>query len=133
MASLPISRVLERAMMSLRIWSLMVMTSMTAMRPAYPEFLQRSQPCPRKKLNPVKHSRVNAEVFKHFRRIGDRFLAVRTDAAHEALRAGQNHRGRNQKRCDAHVVEARDGAGRVVAVHRGQHLVAGERGRSEEH
>ena len=53
---------------------------------------------------------------------------MRTDAAHEALRAGKNHGGRNQKRRDAHVVEARDGAGRVIAVHGAKHLMAGERG-----
>ena len=53
---------------------------------------------------------------------------MRTNAAHEALGAGENHRGGNQERRNAHVVQARDGAGRVVAVQRAEHLVAGERG-----
>ncbi len=70
------------------------------------------------KLHAVEHGGINAQVLEHFVRIGHRFLAMRTDAAHEALRAGQNHGGRNQKRRDAHVVQARDGAGRVIAVHR---------------
>ena len=53
---------------------------------------------------------------------------MRADPAHQALGTGKNDGGRNQKRRDAHVVQPRDGAGRVVAVHRGEHLVAGERG-----
>ena len=53
---------------------------------------------------------------------------MRANAAHEALRAGENDGGGNQEGRDAHVVHTRDGAGRVITVHGAQHLVAGERG-----
>ena len=53
---------------------------------------------------------------------------MRANAAHEPLRAGEDDRGRNQERRDTHVIQARDGAGRVITVHRAQHLVARQRG-----
>ena len=71
---------------------------------------------------------IDVQVREHLRRISDRLLAMRADAAHEALGAGENDRRRNQERRDAHVVQARDGAGSVITMHRAQHLVAGERG-----
>src|SRR5204863_9479168 len=69
----------------------------------------------------------NAQIAEHLRRITHRFLARGADLAHETLRAGDNHRRRNQKRRDAHIVEARDSAGRDITVHRAKHLDTGER------
>ena len=68
------------------------------------------------------------EVAIHLGRVGDGFLAGGADAAHQALRAGQDERRGDEEGRDAHVVQARDGPGGVIAVHRAQHLMAGERG-----
>src|SRR4029077_19637604 len=76
----------------------------------------------------VKGARINMQILVHLFRVGDRFFAVRTDAAHEPLGAGENDRGGNQERRDAHVVQAGDGARRVITVHGAQNLVAGQRG-----
>src|ERR1700677_2091528 len=43
---------------------------------------------PAKKLGALKHGGINPEIGKHFGRITERLLAMRTDAAHETLRAG---------------------------------------------
>ena len=53
---------------------------------------------------------------------------MRADTAHEPLSAGENDRGRNQEWRDTHVIQARDGAGRIITVHRAEHLMAGESG-----
>ena len=76
----------------------------------------------------VEDAGVDVEVLVHLGRVGHRLFAMGADAAHEALGAGEDHRGGNQERRDAHVVEARDGARRVIAMHRAQHLVPRERG-----
>src|SRR5882724_2269068 len=73
-----------------------------------------------------KNARINIQVRVHFLRIRHGFLAMRADAAHEALRAGKDDGGRNQKRSDAHVVKTRDGAGGVIAMHGAQNLMAGQ-------
>ena len=54
-------------------------------------------------------------------------LALRADAADQALGADQVDRARDQERLDAHVHQAADRAGRVVGVQRRQHEVAGQR------
>src|SRR5205085_1036335 len=46
----------------------------------------------------------------------------------EPLGAGEQDRGRNEERLDAHVVETRDCAGGVVCVQSREDLVAGKRG-----
>src|ERR1017187_3144605 len=79
-------------------------------------------------LHPAESGGVNPEVFKHFGRISHRLAAMRTNAAHESLRAGKNDGRGNQKRRNAHVIESRDGTGRVVAVQGAQDLMSGERG-----
>src|SRR6266403_1749284 len=56
------------------------------------------------------------------------FLAVRTDAPHETLRANQVHRRGHEKRLDTHVHQAADGRRRVVGVQRREHQVSRERG-----
>jgi len=65
---------------------------------------------------------------EHFVGIRHRLLAMRADAAHEALGAGQNHEDEIKKggRCPCRP----DGRWRrgIIAVHRGKHLVAGEAG-----
>ena len=53
---------------------------------------------------------------------------MRTDHAHQALRQHGDQRRGDQIILDAHVDQARDGAGRVVGVQRGEDQVAGERG-----
>jgi len=44
------------------------------------------------KRDTVQDARVNVQVLIHLGWIGDGFLAMRADAAHEALCAGENHR-----------------------------------------
>src|SRR5204862_3087638 len=65
----------------------------------------------------VEKARVNAQIFEHPGGISDGLLADRANPAHKALRAGEDHRRGDQEGSDAHVVEARDGAGSVIAVH----------------
>jgi hypothetical protein len=48
--------------------------------------------------------------------------------AHQPLGQHAQQRGTEQERLHAHVGQARDGAGGVVGVQRGQHQVAGQRG-----
>ena len=57
----------------------------------------------------------------------DRLLAVAAQAARQALRDDQTHRGRDGVGLHAHVDEARQGLRRVVGVQRGQHQVTGLR------
>ena len=54
-------------------------------------------------------------------------LALRAEAPHQALRADQVDRARDEERLDAHVHQAADRARRVVGVQRRQHEVAGQR------
>ncbi len=54
-------------------------------------------------------------------------LALGAELAHQALCQHAVQRRGEQVRLDAHVDQARDGAGRVVGVERGEHQVAGER------
>ena len=54
-------------------------------------------------------------------------LAMRTKHAHEALREHGFERRGDQIRLDAHVHQARQRAGRVVRVQRGENQMAGER------
>ena len=75
-----------------------------------------------------KKGRVDAQILVHLGRISNRLLADRADSPHEPLSGRQDDRRGNQEGRDAHVVEARDGPGSVIAVHGAQHLVAGERG-----
>ena len=49
-------------------------------------------------------------------------------AAHKALRERCDHRAGDEERFDAHVGEARDGAGGVVGVQGAEHQVAGQAG-----
>src|SRR5216684_8719888 len=56
------------------------------------------------------------------------FLAIRTDAPHEALRANQVHRGGHKKRLDTHVHQTADGRRGIIRMQGGQHQVAGQRG-----
>src|ERR1700722_16348027 len=76
----------------------------------------------------LEEARVDVEVRIHLVVVGDGLFAMRADAAHEALRAGQDDGRGNQERRDAHVVQTRDGAGSVITMHGAQHLVTGERG-----
>ena len=54
-------------------------------------------------------------------------LAVGTKAPHQALRKDRAQGGRKQEALDAHVAQARDGAGGAVGVHGGQRKAARER------
>src|ERR1035437_6117183 len=65
----------------------------------------------------VDDARIDAQILKHLLRIGNRFLAMRADAAHETLRAGEDDRRGNEEGSDAHIVEPRDGARGVITVH----------------
>ena len=56
-----------------------------------------------------------------------RLLAVRAEHAHEALREDADDRRAHEERLDAHVDQARDGAGGVVRVDRREHEVTRER------
>ena len=54
--------------------------------------------------------------------------AVGAELAGEPLREDRRHGRRGQERLDAHLVQPRERAGRVVRVQRREHEVAGERG-----
>src|SRR5882724_6438386 len=45
----------------------------------------------------LEHGRVDIQILEHLFRVIHRLFAVRTDAPHEALRAGENHGGGNQE------------------------------------
>jgi len=76
----------------------------------------------------IEDAGIDVEVLVHLGGISHRLFTMRTDATHEPLGASQNDRGGNQERRNAHIVQARDGAGCVVTVHGAEHLVPGERG-----
>ena len=52
---------------------------------------------------------------------------MRAQHAHEALREDADHGRAHEERLDLHLDQARDGAGRVVRVERGEHEVTGHR------
>src|SRR5205823_5407873 len=66
---------------------------------------------------------INAKILVHFDGVGHGLLAMGTDAAHEALGAGQNDGRGNKEGRDAHVVQPSDGARSVITVHGAQNLV----------
>ena len=75
-------------------------------------------PAPAIEGDAIEDARVDIQVMERLGRIDDRFLALGADAAHQPLGAGKNDGGGNKERCDAHIVEARNRARRVIAVHR---------------
>src|SRR5439155_498669 len=54
-------------------------------------------------------------------------FAMRAEHANEPLREDADDRRTQEERLDAHVDHAREGAGRIVGVDRGEHEVTGER------
>src|SRR5882724_1998345 len=69
-------------------------------------------------------SRIDERLLRNFQL----FLAIRTNTAHETLRANQVHRRGHEKRLDTHVHQTADGRRRVVGVQRREHQVSREGG-----
>jgi hypothetical protein len=76
----------------------------------------------------IHDARIYAQIRIHFRRVSDWFLAVGTYAPHQALGTRENDRRRNQEWRNTHVVKTRNRAGRVITVHRAEHLMPGQGG-----
>ena len=71
-------------------------------------------------------ARLHSESLEHLR-FGDKFFAaIAANAAHQTLRATHQNRTRDEERLNAHVVQTRDGTGRIIRVQSAQDLVTGQ-------